>query len=87
MNIKAKEPNTTECQQHHSTDLQTKDLSLDELEHKLGASSEGLSQTEVQKRLAQYGYNELPEKKKQTRIRYSCPCIVSVPVRQNWVEI
>lgn len=62
MNIKAKEPNTTECQQHHSTDLQTKDLSLDELEHKLGASSEGLSQTEVQKRLAQYGYNELPEK-------------------------
>ncbi len=38
-------------------------LSLAELKTRLGASPDGLSQDEAQRRLAQYGYNELPEKK------------------------
>lgn len=40
-----------------------KSLSLSELEKKLGASSEGLSQTEATRRLEQYGPNEIEEKK------------------------
>src|SRR3569623_3505146 len=40
-----------------------KSLPLPEVEKKLGSSPDGLSQTEAQKRLAQYGPNELEEKK------------------------
>ncbi len=39
-----------------------KSLPLAELQARLGASSEGLNQAEVQRRLAQYGYNEISEK-------------------------
>ena len=37
------------------------DLSLDKLEAQLGTSPQGLSQAEVQRRLDEYGYNELAE--------------------------
>jgi H+-transporting ATPase len=40
-----------------------KSLPLPEVEGKLGSSPDGLSQAEAQKRLAQYGPNELEEKK------------------------
>jgi H+-transporting ATPase len=46
-----------------SAGAQPADLSLAELKARLGASADGLSQDEAQRRLAQYGYNELPEKK------------------------
>jgi H+-transporting ATPase len=36
--------------------------SLSDLQARLGASTDGLDAREVQRRLAQYGYNELPEK-------------------------
>ncbi|MEN8690071.1 MAG: cation-transporting P-type ATPase, partial [Desulfobacterales bacterium] len=42
-------------------DLKT--LPLPELEQKLGSSPDGLSQAEAQKRLTQYGPNEIEEKK------------------------
>ena len=42
-------------------DLQT--MPMPELEKKLGSSPDGLSQTEAQKRLTQYGPNEIEEKK------------------------
>jgi H+-transporting ATPase len=38
-------------------------LPLAELQHRLGSSSDGLSASEAQSRLSQYGYNELAEKK------------------------
>ena len=38
-------------------------LSLPELQEKLGTSPDGLSQTEAQHRLIQYGPNEIGEKK------------------------
>jgi H+-transporting ATPase len=38
-------------------------LPLAELRTRLGASPDGLSQDEAERRLVQYGYNELPEKK------------------------
>ncbi len=44
-------------------EVQPNDLPLAELESRLGSSPEGLSQTEAHRRLDQYGYNELPEKK------------------------
>jgi H+-transporting ATPase len=40
-----------------------KSLPLPELLSKLGSSPDGLSQAEAQHRLAQYGYNEIAEKK------------------------
>jgi H+-transporting ATPase len=40
-----------------------KSLSMEEVETKLGSSPEGLSQAEAQKRLIQYGPNEIAEKK------------------------
>jgi len=40
-----------------------KDLSVAELLKNLQSSRDGLSKTEAEHRLAQYGYNELPEKK------------------------
>ena len=40
-----------------------KSLSMQELQAKLGASPAGLTQVEAQRRLAQYGYNEISEKK------------------------
>jgi H+-transporting ATPase len=46
-----------------STEGQLKDLPLAELLKRLGASSNGLSQTEAQHHLEEYGYNELIEKK------------------------
>ena len=39
-----------------------KSLPLAEVEEKLGSSPDGLSQAEAQKRLAQYGPNEIEEK-------------------------
>ncbi len=40
-----------------------KSLPLSELQEKLGFSPDGLSQAEAQRRLEQYGYNEIAEKK------------------------
>jgi H+-transporting ATPase len=40
-----------------------KSLPMSELQAKLGSSPEGLGQAETQKRLTQYGHNEIEEKK------------------------
>ena len=40
-----------------------KSLPLSEVEKKLGSSPDGLTQAEAQKRLTQYGPNEIEEKK------------------------
>ncbi len=47
-----------------------KSLPLAEVEKKLGSSPEGLSQAEVQKRLAQYGPNELEEKQANVFLKF-----------------
>ncbi len=49
---------------------QLKDLPLAELQKQLSSSSEGLTSAEVQKRLEQYGYNELPEKKENPLLKF-----------------
>jgi len=49
-------------------DLKT--LPLAEVEKKLGSSSEGLTQAEAQKRLTQYGPNELDEKKTNPILKF-----------------
>jgi H+-transporting ATPase len=49
-------------------DLKT--LPLSEVERELGSSPEGLSQAEAQKRLAQYGANEIEEKKANPLIKF-----------------
>jgi H+-transporting ATPase len=49
-------------------DLKT--ISMPELEKKLGSSPEGLTQTEAQKRLIQYGPNEIEEKKTNTFLKF-----------------
>src|SRR5277367_5158640 len=50
------------------TDLQS--LSMPELQKKLAASKNGLSQTEAQKRLIQYGSNEIEEKKTNLFLKF-----------------
>jgi H+-transporting ATPase len=52
------------------TEDNLKSLSLSELEAKLGSSSDGLSQAEAQKRLAQYGPNEIEEKKTNPFLKF-----------------
>ncbi len=49
-------------------DLKT--LPMAELEKKLGSSPKGLSQAEAQKRLAQYGPNEIAEKKTNVLLKF-----------------
>jgi H+-transporting ATPase len=47
-----------------------KSLPLEEVEKKLGSSPDGLTQAEAQKRLAQYGPNELEEKKTNAFLKF-----------------
>ena len=47
-----------------------KSLPLPEVEKKLGSSPDGLSQAEAQKRLTQYGPNELAEKKANPFLKF-----------------
>jgi H+-transporting ATPase len=47
-----------------------KSLPLAEVEKKLGSSAEGLTQAEAQKRLAQYGPNEIEEKKTNELLKF-----------------
>ena len=49
-------------------DLKT--LPMSEVEKKLGSSPDGLSQAEAQKRLTQYGPNELEEKKTNPFLKF-----------------
>ena len=49
-------------------DLQT--LPLAEVEKKLGSSPDGLTQAEAQKRLTQYGPNEIAEKKTNEILKF-----------------
>jgi H+-transporting ATPase len=48
---------------------QAASLSLAELQKNLATSPEGLSQEEAERRLAQYGYNEIPEEKANPFLR------------------
>ena len=47
-----------------------KSIPMPELEKKLGSSPDGLSQAEAQKRLAQYGPNEIAEKKDNPFLKF-----------------
>ena len=47
-----------------------KSLPMPELEKRLGSSPDGLSQAEAQKRLAQYGPNEIEEKKTNPFLKF-----------------
>ena len=47
-----------------------KSLPLPELEKKLGSAPDGLSQVEAQRRLAQYGYNEISEKRTNLFLKF-----------------
>jgi len=47
-----------------------KSISMQDLQKKLGSSPEGLAQTEAQKRLTQYGPNEIAEKKTNPLLKF-----------------
>ena len=50
--------------------VQLTDLTVPDLLERLSSSQDGLSQTEAQRRLSQYGYNELPEKKTNPVLKF-----------------
>jgi H+-transporting ATPase len=59
---------TPETKSNGKDDL--KSLSLEEVEKKLGSSKDGLSQAEAEKRLTQYGPNEIEEKKTNLLLKF-----------------
>src|SRR5659263_624959 len=60
MKHNTKQPKVPETKPGSKDDL--KSLSMPEVEKKLGSSPDGLSQAEAEKRLTQYGPNEIEEK-------------------------
>jgi len=68
MKHNADQPKTSEPKPDAKGDM--KSLPMPELEKKLGSSVEGLSQDEAKKRLAQYGPNELEEKKTNMFLKF-----------------
>ena len=54
----------------HSEEQLLKDLPMAELQKQLSTSADGLSQSEAQKRIEQYGYNELQEKKENPLLKF-----------------
>src|SRR5659263_180098 len=60
MKHNTKQPKVPETKPGSKDDL--KSLSMLEVEKKLGSSPDGLSQAEAEKRLTQYGPNEIEEK-------------------------
>ncbi len=71
---KAPESKVTSPQSKSGSDPATKDdlktLPMAELEKKLGSSAKGLSQAEAQKRLTQYGPNQIAEKKTNVFLKF-----------------
>src|SRR5271156_6205359 len=65
----AKSPDTGTASKADAKD-DLKSLPLAEVEKKLGSSSDGLSQAEAQKRLTQYGSNEIVEKKTNELLKF-----------------
>jgi H+-transporting ATPase len=68
MEPKADQPKAPESKPNTKDDL--KSLPLEEVEKKLGSSPDGLSQAEAQKRLTQYGPNEIEEKKTNPLLKF-----------------
>jgi H+-transporting ATPase len=62
------DPSETESKPIGKDDLQTAPLA--EVERKLGSSPDGLTQVEAQKRLTQYGPNEIAEKKTNEILKF-----------------
>ena len=56
-----------------------KSLPMPEVEKKLGSSPDGLTQAEAQKRLGQYGPNEIEEKKTNLLLRILDPVKAGTP--------
>ncbi len=72
MTPKADQSNTPEAKAGPTPDAKDdlKTLPLPEVEKKLGSSPDGLSQAEAQKRLTQYGPNEIAEKKTNAFLKF-----------------
>jgi magnesium-transporting ATPase (P-type) len=63
-----------------------KSLPMPEVEKKLGASPDGLTQADAERRLAQYGYNEISEKKTNRFGNSATTCgVPSVYARSGWM--
>ena len=70
MKPNAGQPRSPESKPEQDSRDDLKSLSLPELQAKLRSSPDGLSQTEAQNRLAQYGPNELEGKKENPFLKF-----------------
>jgi H+-transporting ATPase len=68
------QPKAFESRQRSKSDAKgdLKTLPLADVEKRLGSSVNGLSQAEAQKRLTQYGPNEIEEKKTNELLKFLC---------------
>ena len=64
------EPSVTKPVSKPDSKDDLKSLPMPEVEKRLGSSAKGLSQAEAQKRLAQYGPNEIKEKKDNLFLKF-----------------
>jgi H+-transporting ATPase len=62
--------NSTDASGKDGAGQDLKDLSLEDLQARLGVTTEGLSGADAAKRLQQYGYNELVEKKESALLHF-----------------
>ena len=70
MNQSVNNKREAESQKSKLANAELKDIAVDELMKRLASSKDGLSQTEVQQRLEEYGYNEFPEKKQNVILKF-----------------
>ncbi|MFZ2322296.1 MAG: cation-transporting P-type ATPase [Ignavibacteriaceae bacterium] len=68
MKTNTEKPNTSKPEPFKKDDLKT--LPLAEVEKKLESSPEGLTQAEAEKRMTQYGPNEIEEKKTNLFLKF-----------------
>jgi H+-transporting ATPase len=70
LNQEERSPSRADTGMSSSASQEMAALSLTDLQARLNWSSDGLSGEDVQRRLAQYGYNEVPEEKVNTFVRF-----------------
>ena len=94
MKTKTDVPDTSKSKQKSKPDNndELKSMAMDALMKKLGSSANGLTQVEAEKRLTQYGPNEIEEKKTNLFLKFltyfwgPIPWMIEAAVARHWPD-